>query len=695
MSLTNRALFDKALSFKFDEDPSLSRFILDSKNVQNTADDVEYPGLDIFIGNFLKLAKKKWREATGKKKMFERKFSSWLGEEADVPALLPTSKSTPMKTTPSTTPTSTPRKKKPYAELSSRSQRRQVAELRTSNPTSKLVQAAKVALKSEGEHDFAAVIENAGMTPTRASKLRRLSGIAETMEEVPSKPISLPTKISPTNGLIHFFHSNMTQVAYHDTRHLSKDHGANIWPSYTRLQEEKTKCRPDNIDYQETAVTVPLIDRLRHNDRRIAEVYKGRIEELLQDVPDGGTLEIVGESKAGFDGSTGNSVYQQAFSLDNQDATDESLLSTCLVPLQYRTKDGKIIFTNPVPQGSTFCQPIRLEYRKETPEASQEINAWLKDAAESAPPHVIQVGGKFLQFTHIVRRTMLDGKAKNAVTETASAQRCFLCNATSSQFNDLENLAANFPTKEEELEYGGICDLHAILRAFDAINNLSDKLTIKSWRPKTAADKEEVKRRAKARQMAFHEKLGLLVDCPRSGGAGNSNTGNVARKAFQNEATFAEITGVDESLIHRIHTMLIVINTDHGVNAEAFKAYGLATAKQWVAKFPWCYMSTTLHQLFIHGWESIPLSSLPLSFFSEQSLESTNKSFKSDRLHHARKDSRLHTIQDQFNRQSDKSDIVIALGLWEKQKKQPKVELPQDVRDLLISEEPEEEEVDD
>ena len=129
---------------------------------------------------------------------------------------------------------------------------------------------------------------------------------------------------------------------------------------------------------------------------------------------------------------------------------------------------------------------------------------------------------------------------------------------------------------------------------------------------------------------------------PRSDGAGNSNTGNVARKAFQNEETFARITGVDEVLIHRIHVMLVVINTDQAINVESFKAYGLATAKLWVTLYGWCKMPVTMHQLFFHAWESLRLSSLPLSFFSEQSLESCNKFFKRDREHHSRKDASPH-----------------------------------------------------
>ena len=137
-----------------------------------------------------------------------------------------------------------------------------------------------------------------------------------------------------------------------------------------------------------------------------------------------------------------------------------------------------------MPQGSAFCQPVRLEYRKETPEASKEIDAWITEciAALDLDPIVVQVGTKFIKFRHITRKTMLDVKGKNAVTDTASALRCFICGASSTNFNDVDNLTAKFPSKDGNLVYGGICDLHAWLRGFDAINSLSDKLEVKKWK---------------------------------------------------------------------------------------------------------------------------------------------------------------------------------------------------------------------
>ena len=83
--------------------------------------------------------------------------------------------------------------------------------------------------------------------------------------------------------------------------------------------------------------------------------------------------------------------------------------------------------------------------------------------------------------------------------------------------------------------------------------------------------------------MSHTDKLGLIVDQVRAGGFGNSNTGNTARKAFQNEALLAEISGVNVRLIHRLHVLLCVINSDHSVNREELKKYGAETAELWVA----------------------------------------------------------------------------------------------------------------
>ena len=687
MAPTNRDLFQLARTHKFARHESLLRLM---RPEQDIGADAEDPALEVFLGNFLKAAERKWNSAGNHSLHMEKKHGSWLDQTAIIPA--------PAITTPKTTPkkkkmaeAAMPKKptpRKDFSDLSKSQKDRSTAELRASHDSDKLLHAAKSVLKRDGKADVAAVIDDATTSPSRATKLRRLSGIAGSLEKTPRKPLSMPTKMTGDECLAHLFYTGMSKEAYVSTRLLSKSHGADIWASYNELIEAKNRCRPADIHYEEMSVIVPLVERLRHNDNRFIELFDANIKEHLQDIEDGGTLLIEVEGKIGFDGSTGNAIYNQKFNLENRDKTEESLLSTCYVPLQYRTSKGDIIFTNPVPQGATFCQPVRLEYKKETPAASKEIDAWIDSemAALAFSPISIQIGSKTIEFRHIVRRTMMDGKAKSAVTDTTSCLRCFLCGATPKAFNDIDNLIANFPTNEELLVYGSICDFHAWCRSFDAINSLSDKLPLKKWRVTKKEEKDIVEGRKKNRQKKYKEEMSLDVDVPRSGGAGNSNTGNVARRAFQDEEAFARITEVDQGLIHNIHTLLICINADAPIDLNKFKAKGYSTARQWAELYGWYNMPVTMHQLFFHAWESLKLSSLPMSFFTEQSLESCNKFFKSDREHHTRKDSRLHTIQDQFHRQSDKSDLAIALKLHGKRRQKPSETLPQDVLDLLINE---------
>ena len=246
---------------------------------------------------------------------------------------------------------------------------------------------------------------------------------------------------------------------------------------------------------------------------------------------------------------------------------------------------------------------------------------------------------------------MIDGKGRNAVSDNGSSQTCYLCRATPRSFNQLDNFPTIFPTNQKLLEdYGSVCHMHAWERTFDGLNSLSDKITVNKWRVTDAEDKKVVAARKEQRKKRMQDEFGLLVDCPRAGGSGTSNTGNTARRAFQNSAKFAEILQVDPDLVHRLHVLLVAINASVSLDPEAFRLYARETAELWIRLYPNFYMPVSIHQIFIHGWESLAHSPLPDSFYTEQSLESTNKTFKHDRLHHSRRDSRLHTITDQFDR---------------------------------------------
>ena len=152
----------------------------------------------------------------------------------------------------------------------------------------------------------------------------------------------------------------------------------------------------------------------------------------------------------------------------------------------------------------------------------------------------------------------------------------------------------------------------------------------------------------------------LHVDQPRSGGKGSSNDGNTARRAFRDEESFAAVTGVDKELIHQMHVILQTMSSGYAIDIAAFAAYCAATANRYVELYPWYPMPAAVHKILIHGAEVADSLVLPVGMLSEEVLESRNKDVRAYRLSHARKDSRLHTMADQFGYLMVTSDPLIS-----------------------------------
>ena len=61
-------------------------------------------------------------------------------------------------------------------------------------------------------------------------------------------------------------------------------------------------------------------------------------------------------------------------------------------------------------------------------------------------------------------------------------------------------------------------------------------------------------------------------------------------------------------------------------------------------------MPASVHEMLLHSHEIIAnLDMIPIEMTSEEAQESRNKDNKEFRLHHARKDSCSHTMEDQFH----------------------------------------------
>lgn len=146
---------------------------------------------------------------------------------------------------------------------------------------------------------------------------------------------------------------------------------------------------------------------------------------------------------------------------------------------------------------------------------------------------------------------MIDGKVCNALS-CASGMRCYICHATISQMNNIKYVQEK--TKNSEMYKFGLSVLHAYIRFFECFLHISYRLEIKSWKV-TKNNKQALEYRKKLIQNKFRDKIGLIVDVPKSG-YGTTNDGNTARRFFANPSLSAEITEIDEDLITRCAVIL-------------------------------------------------------------------------------------------------------------------------------------------
>lgn len=101
-------------------------------------------------------------------------------------------------------------------------------------------------------------------------------------------------------------------------------------------------------------------------------------------------------------------------------------------------------------------------------------------------------------------------------------------------FNKLKNIEnGKFKADLEKLQFG-VSSLHARIRCFETLLHISYRLDFKKLQCRSTEEKLSIQNRKKKIQKLFEEKFKMRVDQPLPGGSGNSNNGNVARRAFAN-----------------------------------------------------------------------------------------------------------------------------------------------------------------
>ncbi len=455
----------------------------------------------------------------------------------------------------------------------------------------------------------------------------------------------------------------MTKGSYQTLRTAAKEKRADIYPPYNAVREAKQKCYPQNINVMEASAKVSLQSLLDHTALRILEQQKDEVNKLVEMVQkDQKPISLDLLCKWGFDGSSGQSEYKQKFTSTEQ-FDDSSLFCTTLVPLQLKYKE-QVIWQNLVPASTRFCRPIHLQYRKETLELSQDEHRSTEAEIQQLKPISVDLDiqtegepakNETVYVKYNLHFTMVDQKVINAITNTSSTMRCYICGATPKDFNNIHQL----PSPVSERYKFGLSPLHKWIRCFEMMLHIAYRLPFKKWRVQSDNDKFVMAERKKTIQEQFRSELGLKVDQPKPG-YGTSNDGNTARRAFNDEQKFSTICGLDEKLIHKFHIILIALSSGLPIDHNKFGSYCLDTAKLYIDLYPWYKMPVSVHVLLIHGEQIVSSSVLPIGMMSEEAQEARNKDNKLYRLRYARKTSRVHTMSDVFHRLMVTGDIVIS-----------------------------------
>lgn len=432
--------------------------------------------------------------------------------------------------------------------------------------------------------------------------------------------------------------ASLTRHQYEILRKAAKEIGCDIFPAYHNVLNAKKDCYPPHIDATESYAYVGLQELLDHTVKRI---YKTKTDDELASMSE----EVTLLSKWGCDGSSGHTEYKQSFVEDG--ATDTNIFLTTLVPLRLNNKinNSLVYWKNETPSSTRYCRPVQFQFMKETTDVSKNEISRMESEIANLNQTTISMNNRIFRVTHELHLTMIDGKIAQTITDTSSNAVCYICKAKPTEMNKLEHLK----TKEVNTDAFkvGLSPLHARLKFMECILHIAYNKSFKSWRTNanTLPLKEEEKKKI---QDELFKRLGIKVDFVKQG-MGSSNDGNTSRRFFDNVDIVAEITGVDERLIHRFSIILQTINSGASVDSEKFGKYCEETTRLYVGLYDWYYMPNTVHKVLMHGSHIISAAALPVGMLSEEAQEARNKDYRRYRLNHSRKCSRELTNEDVFH----------------------------------------------
>ncbi|XP_047144107.1 uncharacterized protein LOC124817735 isoform X2 [Hydra vulgaris] len=347
---------------------------------------------------------------------------------------------------------------------------------------------------------------------------------------------------------------------------------------------------------------------------------------------------------------------------------DRSVYSIVFVLLEIRSGE-KIIWKNLIPNSPDATRHLLFCFAKETASFIQEKFEHLKNEIFLLKNIEFKLG----ESTFVVKSslstiytTMNDGKTLNAVVSNMlkkriSSQSCHVCLANSKEFNLKTIWKKNINLNKHVLKLG-ICSLHLWMRCMEWIFNTACKLpAVKQGRNIPSQKSKEFIENKKKYQHLFKIKLNIRVSFVRKG-CGTTNTGNVARKFFNNPIVTGRILNLDIRMIKLFRDLLIDINrTTSRPDIKVFKQksehlFALITNDKFLKTIP---MSQSVHRVIVHGTSFIRYFKYPIGSLSESAIEARNKENKTARIGHARLTSFAENTRDTANYLFMTSDMYL------------------------------------
>ena len=229
-------------------------------------------------------------------------------------------------------------------------------------------------------------------------------------------------KLTEDKTLSLITNARLTKYQYNIIKSNALEENCPLHPNYESVIKAKKRCYPDNIVITESSAEVPVQDLVDHTMKRLALSPN----DLFSRVEDNNIENLWLISKWGCDGTSGQAEYKQLF--QTGDVSDASIFISSLVPVQIIFGDPrdthKIIWQNQRPSSPRYCRPIKLEFVHETTEILQNETKYIGGQIKNLTSTNLVINELSISIKHNLVMTMIDGKVMNAITQTASTQRC-------------------------------------------------------------------------------------------------------------------------------------------------------------------------------------------------------------------------------------------------------------------------------